>query len=525
MKRKPARLRQVDAFWPATVVVAAALAGVLGWFLRTWPPHEDEALALFVGRGSLVHVLRTVITERGGAPLHFLFAWLVVHLGGGLTGLRIVSLVFAVASVPLIALLGARLADRMTGVVAAALASGSWVLLFHGIYGRMYSLFLFTSLLSFLALLSALERGGRRRFVLWGAALLLMLASHPYAVLVVAAQGLYVLLRRRRLREALVTLAAVGVVGIPFWWADFVLRDRFDVGVGGGGPRLGSPASVLHYFWWVAGDFSAGHRAWSTPVLLLALAGAILIWRRRPESIVLFGCVIAVPAVAFMLATLNSTTSPEARHLIFALPFFSVLVATPIVELARRGGRAGPVLALLAVAVLLTGEVRWAHEKTPPLFDGDPPGEAHARDEAGAWLAATYRSSDVLLGYEPVYLQAWERNRSFSGHTLPRADPALLASSLKNIPEPLGRGVWVFDASDTTNVKQRQTIPLVLPSPRSAFDARRYGPFLVIRSRRPLVTRARYLSVSEHVMRLGRRLEIGDADINLRTLLRAESRF
>jgi hypothetical protein len=45
----------------------------------------------------------------------------------------------------------------------------------------------------------------------------------------------------------------------------------------------------------------------------------------------------------------------------------------------------------------------------------------------------------------------------------------------------------------------------------------------VIRSRRPLVTRARYLSVSEEVMRLGRRLKIGDADINLRTLLRAES--
>jgi hypothetical protein len=37
------------------------------------------------------------------------------------------------------------------------------------------------------------------------------------------------------------------------------------------------------------------------------------------------------------------------------------------------------------------------------------------------------------------------------------------------------------------------------------------------------VTRARYLSVSEEVMRLGRRLQIGDADINLRTLLRSES--
>src|SRR5438552_12130300 len=147
---------RLDAFWVATSTVTAAVAGVLGWFLRTWPPHEDEALALFVGRGSLGHVLQTVVTERGGAPLHFVLAWLVVHLGGGLTALRAVSLVFAVASVPLIALLGARLANRSAGVVAALFASASWVMLFHGIYGRMYSLFLFTSVLSFLALLSAL---------------------------------------------------------------------------------------------------------------------------------------------------------------------------------------------------------------------------------------------------------------------------------------------------------------------------------------------------------------------------------
>src|SRR5919198_3066813 len=161
----------VDAFWAATAAVTAVVAGVLGWFLLTYPPHEDEALALFVGRGSLPDVLHTVVAERGGAPLHFLLAWVVVHLGGGLTALRAVSLVFAVASVPLIALLGARLANRSAGLVAALFASASWVMLFHGIYGRMYSLFLFTSALSFLALLSALEHGGRRRFVLWGGSL------------------------------------------------------------------------------------------------------------------------------------------------------------------------------------------------------------------------------------------------------------------------------------------------------------------------------------------------------------------
>jgi hypothetical protein len=518
-----ARVQTQYLFWTGTATVAAGLAAVLGWFLLAWPPHEDEALALFVGRQSLTALLNTVITERGGAPLHFLFAWGVVHTHGGLTELRIVSLVFAVASVPLIALLGARLAGRTEGLVAAALASGTWVMLFHGVYGRMYSLFLFTSLLSLLALLSALDRGGRRRFFVWGLALLATLASHPYAVLVVGAQVLFVVVRRVRLREAFVTLAAVAVFGAPFWWADVVLRDRFDVGVGGGGERLGSLGSVLRYFWWVAGDFSAGRHAWSVPVLLLALVGAVLLAKRRRESLVLMACVIAVPAAAFTLATLNSSTSPEARHLIFALPFFSILLAVPLVELGRARPPMTFVLAVAALVVLLAGEVRWAHERTPPLFDGMPAAQIHAREAAGSWLASTARANDVLLGYEPVFLQAWESNRDFSSNVVPRADPALFASALKGMQEPLGRGVWVFDASDTTNLRQHSTIPFALPSPQSAFEGRVFGPYLVIRSRRPLETPARYTAVSETVMRLGRRLGIADAGVNLKTMLQADS--
>ena len=176
------------------------------------------------------------------------------------------------------------------------------------------------------------RHGWAATFRALGVAVLAMLASHPYAVLVVAAQGLFILVRRRRVREAALT-------------ARGRRRCRRSVLVGGHRPaeqvrrrsRRGRaaarlPTSVLHYFWWVAGDFSAGHHAWSIPVLFLALVGAVLLWRRRREVVVLVGCVIAIPALAFMLATLNSTTSPEARHLIFALPFFSILLCGP----ARR---------------------------------------------------------------------------------------------------------------------------------------------------------------------------------------------
>jgi hypothetical protein len=507
---------KVDAFRAATGVLTAIVAGMLAWLLELWPPHEDEALALFVGRGSLGDVLHTVIAERGGAPLHFLLAWAVVHLGGGLTALRVLSLVFAVASVPLMAVLGARLTDRATGVVAAAFASASWVFLFHGVFGRMYSLFLFTSLLSFLALLA-------RRWVLWGIALVFLLASHPYAVLVVAAQGLYVVLWARE-RRAFLTLGVVAVAGFPFWYADVVLRNRFDVGIGGGGRRLGSPESVLRYLWSVAGDFSSHAHIWSIGLFALAVAGAVLLLRRNRSAAVLTGCVVTVPALAFTLATLHSTTSPEARHLIFALPFYSVLLALPLVTVARAGLPYAAVA--LAVGVLVVvAEVRWAHAKTPELLDGDPAGAAHARDAAAAWLASTSRRDDVLLGYEPVFLRAWERNRSFSDHVLPRADPALFADALKGIDGPLGRGVWVFDASDTTNERQRSSIPFVLPQPASAFEGRVYGPYLVIRTRQPLRTRARYIAVAKRVLRVGQSLGINDADVNLHTIVQGRSRL
>src|SRR2546423_13149746 len=95
---------KVDGFRAATGVLTAVVAGVLAWLLELWPPHEDEALALFVGRGSLGDVLHTVIAERGGAPLHFLLAWTVLHLRGGVTALPPLSPAFAVPSGPLPAL-------------------------------------------------------------------------------------------------------------------------------------------------------------------------------------------------------------------------------------------------------------------------------------------------------------------------------------------------------------------------------------------------------------------------------------
>jgi hypothetical protein len=509
-----------DTLWRLGVgVLTTAVAVFLFTRLTVWPPHEDETLALFASRSSFGDLIRTVLGERGGAPLHFLFAWMIAHTGGGLIELRLVSTFFAVASVPLIAALVARLTDRVVALVATAIVAPSWMLLFHGIYGRMYSLFLFTATLSYLALLSAIERRDRRAWTLWGLAILACVATHPYGALVLASQGLFVLYARR-LRDALPAFVLVAVLAIPFWRSDTVLANRFEVGVGGGGTKLGSPFSILKYLDHVAGDFTVGWWPTRIAVLLVALAGLVLLARRNRRSAAFVGCVLLTPFLFFVITRIGSgTASPESRHLIFVLPIFATLLALPLVRLSRRRG--GLVLAATLVLALGTGEVAWGLHNTRTLYVGEAPIRSDARGAASTWLASTSQPDDLLFGYDPLFLGAWEQNRAYSRTVVPRADTQLALHVLYRARKPLGRGVWVLDASDNNNFTPRLHIPLRYPRPASKFEARVFGPFLVLRSRTPTRTVREFLLQTQAVQLVGQSLYLGDSDINLLTVERA----
>jgi hypothetical protein len=484
--------------------ITLAAAAFLFHQLLAWPPHEDEALPLFIGRHPLDQMFQVVLEERGGAPLHFLLAWAVAHLELGLGGLRAVSAFFAVASLPVVALLLARLGGRAAGLAGTLLVATSWTFLFHGVYGRMYSLFLFTGALSYLALLYAVDRGGRRAWVLWALAILATVATHPYGALVLASQGAFVVVaRRERLREAASAFGVVGLIGIPFWLTDLVLAGRFDAGV-----AAGSRLDVVDYVWHAAGDFSAGF-----PMLLgvlVAVAAGFAVLPR--ETRLLAACAALVPLAALVVA--SSTGSPETRHLIFLLPFAALAAGAGIRRLGRVWGTA-------ALAALVVAQLAWTWDRTPELFEWEPDVRQQARTDAAAYVAATIAPDDVLLGYDPLYLQAWESNEDVPLVVLPRADADLALHNLLSLERPLGHGVWVLDSSKTTNIDRSLQIPRVSPRPASAFVVRDFGPFLVIRTREPVVTPKRYLERAGQAMLVGKRLYLGDADINLPTIERA----
>jgi hypothetical protein len=517
------------AYGLGVAAVGASLAAFLLVQAIHWPPHEDETLVFFVSHQPLDELFSTVFEERGGAPLHFLLAHFVASGWASLVGLRLISVVFAVASVPVTAALVARLTDRWTALAATAISAASWMVIYHGIYARMYSLFLFTSALSFLLLLRALKGRSRWSWVAWALAALAAIATQPYGAFVLAASLVFVLVRRRwaatPLRPALVSFAAVVLCALPLWLAYRVLADRFDVGVtGASGSKLGSPVDVLAYLVQVAGDFTVGWTPTVTVVLVVALVGIVRLVRTRADAAALAGAVILVPTAAFLLTRSGGSVSLESRHLIFTLPFFSMLVAAGLFRLSRLGRRWAPAVLVAGLAVLLSAEVAWGWHRTPWMYGGEPSVRKVAREQAAAWLAATSRPDDVAFGYEPLYLDALEDGAPLGKVIVQRADPGLALDTLSEADKPLGRGLWIFDATDQLDAsKQRFTVSGVSPGPQ--FEAHAFGPFLVVQTKKPTLTAETFLRDTAVVEYQGKLIGIGDAGLNYQTAVTALSRL
>ena len=409
-----ARRRQSRGLWLGIAGIALVAAVFLLHQLMAWPPHEDETLALFVGRDSLPAVIEHVTQERGGAPLHFLLAWAVAHLGFGLGGLRLVSALFAVASLPLVALLGLRLGGRNVALVATVARRTELDLpLPRRLRPHVQRLPLLLARVLARPASGARARRSRALGAL-GRDALSTVATHPYAVLLLGGQAAYVLVAARdRLKRG----DRSGGRGARPRAAVLAHRSRARRAVRrrgrrrrreARGPRGGDAVPLA-----VAGRRDrrvvAGHarrpcgrgRRGGRHARSGASVRRLLGRRHRGR---------------LRARATRGSASPESRHLIFLAPLLRRRgrdrgrpARSPD---AGRGGRPSRCSSR-------RGRVGLAADAGALRVGADP--RQAARADAEAWLATTSRDDDVLFGYEPLYLGAWERNRSLpADHRAPR---------------------------------------------------------------------------------------------------------
>ncbi|HEV7616230.1 MAG TPA: glycosyltransferase family 39 protein [Solirubrobacterales bacterium] len=336
--REAAKARS-RAFW--IVAGLTALAAVLRFAtLGVQAYHHDEIVtASRVLRGSFWHAMDAVGFSESAPPLYYALAWVWTQLTGtGEFGLRSLSALAGVATVPVAYLAGIELRGRRAGLLAAALVAVNPMLLWYSQEARAYALLALLCSVSLLYCLRALRTGERRDFVLWGVASGLALATHYFAIFPIVAEALWLL--RRRSRASWSGLGILALFGLAL------------------APLAAHQTSLAHAEW--IGNFSLGHRLWETAATFVVGETTDII--ARPEQPVL-----ALVPLALMLAALGLLALRGAREerRSAALPLSLALAAIGIpLLLALAPGGKDFVLArnvlpalvplLLAVAVGLT---------------------------------------------------------------------------------------------------------------------------------------------------------------------------
>jgi dolichyl-phosphate-mannose-protein mannosyltransferase len=461
----------------ATFGVPVALAGLMTLLLVRLLPdvagkplHEDEAVAGLISARPLGDVLHTVVLDRGGAPLHFVLAHLALAIDATPDALRWLSIVFALATIPLCYDLGRRLAGQFAGLTAAALAATSQLLTIYGTFGRMYSLFAFASALAADLFVQALDRPNRRTALAAASASLLPLAVHPFGAFLFGAELVLAawLWRGRNIRSALPVLG-VALLALPLLLGDLRLSDRYAPEAG---EDLGAGYSPGEAALRGLGGAAGGYGLVLGIFAVLALFGALTLARRRPAVLAFAALAIVAPPVALAIGAATDATSDRLgpRHLIFALPLWIGLVAAGTARVALllpTRARIAVLVTVLVAAALTPSAV--SDPRTVPT------GEEDAVGAPAAWLREHVSSGDVLYPYSPLFLAALPEAAEARGYS---REPVALARTMQRTGEvgttfvslPLPDGISVSAVRDLR---------------RAGVDAHPFGSWLIIRDRGP----------------------------------------
>jgi mannosyltransferase len=198
------------------VAVLTILAAVLRFYRLGhqgfWFDEANTALLVHFPPGKM---LGLIPQTESTPPLYYCVAWVWARVFGyGEAPLRSLSAVSGVLLVPIVYAAGAKLVSRRAGLIAAALATCSPLLIWYSQEARSYEMLALLASASLLTFAHARARPTTRWLAAWVIASGLALATHYYAVLAVVPEAIWLLAVHRRRRGVQIAFALVGLCGL-----------------------------------------------------------------------------------------------------------------------------------------------------------------------------------------------------------------------------------------------------------------------------------------------------------------------
>jgi len=469
------------------------------------PLFEDEAVSGLIAARPIPEMVETVMWERGGGPLHFLLSHMTLAIDASPYALRWLSVVFALAALPLCWDVGRRVGGPVAGAVAALVVATSSFLLVYGTFARMYTLYVFAAALAIDLFLVAKERRtGRWAFAAAGAAWLLP-AIHPYGAFLVAAEAAVALWlwRGRPLGPALPVLGVV-LAMVPFAVADLRLADRFGVGLDGE-EAIAAPTDAWGQLGRAFAATAGGEGVAAGIAIALVAVGLLLLARRETAFAAL--CLVAFLLPPLLLVLIRSGTEPglSPRHIVYVVPLVAALIGVAVAAAVRDRG---PLVALGAVGlagILLVvapfGGIRDPRDWQNDVLGGGPPETALGAEEhvaaPAAWLNDTVGAGDVLYPYSAVYWAGLPATGE--ANVLPYSQRELILRAAERIEPPVERVVVSVPLGDG-----RLDLEQLEEALGSGFAVHRFGGWLLVEGTGPYRDERVVLLAVSHALRSSR---------------------
>ena len=409
--------RRVSGYALAVSAITA-LTGVLGLVrLDEDGLWRDETFSAYIATRPFGHAWSIIVDRELNMGLYYLLLWAWAHVSSADAWLRSLSVVMAVATVPVMAAVARRLLGPQVALLTALLLALSPFFAFYSRFARTYALTTFLAVASTWLLLRAWGRPGARWWVGYVAVSVLLVCSSPLALMMVAAQAVALVAVRRSgggWRPLLVVYGAIGLLAAPV-----VLR----LVLAQSGMTGWIPLLSVSELAGIAADVAGA--PWLVPVYLVAavawLAGVV---RRSPAA---SAHPLTVPLVTSWLVlplaalTAVSIVKPLliGRYVAFVVPVLVLVLAWAVTRIPWRG------VAAAALAVLVLVDVASLVERVYLRSTPDPV-RAVAED-----IAAQAQPGDVVL-YGPAHVRlpvAWYlTGEAEEGEVVPE-DVAVLRSA------------------------------------------------------------------------------------------------
>ncbi|MBI5649460.1 MAG: glycosyltransferase family 39 protein [Chloroflexi bacterium] len=318
----------------------------------------DEAFSVYLAQFDLAAITARTAADIQPPLYYYLLHFWIARVGDSEFAVRFLSLIFGVATIPLLFVIAMRLfcaspLSRETGeglgvgVIAALLATIAPLYVWYSQEARMYTLITFLLLLSSYALLRALQGNDGNWWKWFVIANIAAIYTHYFAFVVIAFQLLFTIYQFRithHARFARITLYFIAILIAFLPWMPFVLA-RFGQDASYWRGALKLDEAIRH----ILINFTTGESVLEAHAqniaagwLIVLLVGSLVSWfvRRQSKiknqkSAIVFLILYLLIPLALLLILFSRNPKFNARYLMIASPAFFLLLAAGLAHASR----------------------------------------------------------------------------------------------------------------------------------------------------------------------------------------------